>query len=49
MKSGDCDLVISSFVNNDGWFDDISDGPVTASIEYTFMDITYNGDTEIKN
>ncbi|WP_027394892.1 LodA/GoxA family CTQ-dependent oxidase [Aquimarina latercula] len=40
--------VIESFVNNNGWFDDISDGPVTAKIEYTFTDITYEGDKEIK-
>ncbi len=28
--------VITSFVNNDGWYDDISDGPVTAKIIYTY-------------
>lgn len=28
--------VISSFVNNDDWYDDISDGPVTAEIEYEY-------------
>lgn len=40
--------VIKNFVNNDGWFDDTSDGPVTAKIEYTFINITYDGDKEIK-
>lgn len=40
--------VIDNFVNNDGWFDDISDGPVTAKIEYTFINISYDGDKEIK-
>lgn len=40
--------VISNFVNNDGWFDDISDGPVTASIQYTFTEITYDGGKEVK-
>jgi hypothetical protein len=38
--------VITSFVNNDGWFDDISDGPVTASIAYSFEQIYYDGDEE---
>jgi hypothetical protein len=28
--------VITSFVNNDGWFDDISDGPVSATILFTY-------------
>ena len=28
--------VITSFVNNDGWFDDTSDGPVTAKIHYEY-------------
>ncbi len=40
--------VISNFVNNDGWFDDISDGPVTATIHYTFTDVTYDGDKKIE-
>ncbi|MCP9769889.1 hypothetical protein EGI22_18445 [Lacihabitans sp. LS3-19] len=40
--------VITSFVNNDGWFDDISDGPVNATIEYTFMTTTYDGDKKIE-
>jgi len=40
--------VISSFVNNDGWFDDISDGPVTAVIHFTFVQVTYDGDKKIE-
>ncbi|GAB4198840.1 MAG: LodA/GoxA family CTQ-dependent oxidase [Wenzhouxiangellaceae bacterium] len=28
--------VITDFANNDGWFDDISDGPVTARIVYDY-------------
>ena len=40
--------VITDFVNNDGWFDDISDGPVTATITYQYTDITYDGDKEVK-
>ncbi len=28
--------VITNFVNNDGWFDDISDGPVSAEIIFTY-------------
>ena len=28
--------VITSFVNNDGWFDDISDGPVSATIVFNY-------------
>lgn len=40
--------VITNYVNNNGWFDDISDGPVTARIEYTFIDITYDGDKKIE-
>jgi len=40
--------VITSFVNNDGWFDDISDGPITASIQFSYNQISYDGDKEIK-
>jgi hypothetical protein len=40
--------VITNFVNNNGWFDDISDGPVTALIEFIYTAITYDGDKEIK-
>ncbi len=39
--------VITSFVNNDGWFDDISDGPVTAKITFEYIETTYDGDVEI--
>lgn len=28
--------VISNYANNDGWFDDISDGPVSATILFTY-------------
>ncbi len=45
--------VITSFVNNDGWYDDISDGPVTAKIAYTYPFTYTNSDgkkvTETKN
>ncbi len=40
--------VITSFVNNDGWFDDISDGPVTANISFIYMEVSYNGDKKIE-
>jgi L-Lysine epsilon oxidase N-terminal/L-lysine epsilon oxidase C-terminal domain len=30
---------IENYANNDGWFDDISDGPVTASLAYTVLQI----------
>ncbi|WP_459212117.1 LodA/GoxA family CTQ-dependent oxidase [Aquimarina rhabdastrellae] len=39
--------VITNFVNNDGWFDDISDGPVTASIEYEYEETIFDGDKPI--
>ena len=29
---------ITHFANNDGWFDDVSDGPVTAILEYSIGD-----------
>jgi hypothetical protein len=32
VKSGPGQPVIRDFANNDGWFDDISDGPVTAQL-----------------
>ncbi|MEM7257437.1 MAG: LodA/GoxA family CTQ-dependent oxidase, partial [Pseudomonadota bacterium] len=35
--------VISSFVNNDGWFDDISDGPVSAEILFDYEYDAYHG------
>lgn len=36
--------VITSFVNNDGWFDDVSDGPVTATIVFDYEEVSYDGD-----
>lgn len=39
--------VITSFVNNDGWFDDISDGPVTAKISFEYIEMTFDGELEI--
>ncbi len=39
---------ISSYTNNDGWFDDISDGPVTAVIEYDY-DFSYTTQDEDGN
>ncbi|MDC8005538.1 LodA/GoxA family CTQ-dependent oxidase [Aureisphaera galaxeae] len=38
--------VISNFVNNNGWFDDISDGPVTATIQFSFKQKQYDGKKE---
>ena len=29
--------VIKQYANNDGWFDDVSDGPVTARITYAYL------------
>ena len=29
--------VISSYANNDGWYDDVADGPVRAQIKYSYM------------
>ncbi|HWW62692.1 MAG TPA: LodA/GoxA family CTQ-dependent oxidase [Thermoanaerobaculia bacterium] len=34
LNSGLGEPQITSFVNNDGWFDDIADGPVTAVLSY---------------
>ncbi|HKV41440.1 MAG TPA: LodA/GoxA family CTQ-dependent oxidase [Blastocatellia bacterium] len=31
-KTGFVDPLITQFANNDGWFDDVADGPVTASL-----------------
>lgn len=33
-KNGPQDPIISSYANNEGWFDDTSDGPVTAKLLY---------------
>lgn len=29
--------IITQYANNEGWFDDVSDGPVTAKIQYEFV------------
>ncbi|MDB5071368.1 MAG: hypothetical protein JWM87_2479 [Candidatus Eremiobacteraeota bacterium] len=38
MKTGFGNPKIETFANNDGWFDDISDGPVTANILYELLE-----------
>src|ERR1044072_353610 len=40
MLSGFGNPKIQTYANNDGWFDDISDGPVTASFKYTLLSIS---------
>jgi hypothetical protein len=40
MKSGFGDPKIESYSNNDGWFDDIADGPVTAVLTYDVLKIS---------
>src|SRR5205823_5515489 len=37
MQSGFGQPRIQNYANNDGWFDDISDGPVMAQIAYTVL------------
>lgn len=37
MKTGFGNPKIESYANNDGWFDDISDGPVNAALVYTVL------------
>jgi hypothetical protein len=39
MKSGFGNPKIETFANNDGWFDDVADGPVTANFVYTLVAI----------
>ena len=39
MKTGFGNPKIENYANNDGWFDDISDGPVTASLAYTVLEM----------
>ena len=39
MLSGFGNPKIENYANNDGWFDDISDGPVTASLAYTVLEM----------
>jgi len=36
--STDKSPVLTQYANNDGWFDDISDGPVTARIKYQWVE-----------
>ena len=38
-KRGFGDPVIKHYANNDGWFDDLSDGPVTARIKYKVLKV----------
>lgn len=37
MKTGFAQPVITQYANNDGWFDDVSDGPVQARIKYQVL------------
>jgi L-Lysine epsilon oxidase N-terminal/L-lysine epsilon oxidase C-terminal domain len=39
MKSGFSDPKIENYANNDGWFDDICDGPVNAALSFTILEI----------
>lgn len=41
MQQGFGEPHISAYANNDGWFDDVSDGPVSAQIEFKI--VTING------
>ncbi|MFL6336493.1 MAG: LodA/GoxA family CTQ-dependent oxidase [Pyrinomonadaceae bacterium] len=43
-KKGFGHPVIHHYANNDGWFDDVSDGPVTASVVYKIISV--NGRTD---
>ena len=38
-QGADCNTVpvISSYANNDGWYDDVADGPVRAQIKYSYI------------
>jgi hypothetical protein len=38
-KTGFGQPVIKHYANNDGWFDDVSDGPVTASVVYKVISV----------
>ncbi len=42
MKSGFEDPIIRNYANNDGWFDDVSDGPVMARLKFWVPDIQRN-------
>ena len=46
-KTGFGQPVIHHYANNDGWFDDVSDGPVTANVVYKVISI--NGSTDDPN
>jgi hypothetical protein len=39
FKKGFGDPVIKNYANNDGWFDDTSDGPVTARVKFKVLEI----------
>ncbi|HEY6924110.1 MAG TPA: LodA/GoxA family CTQ-dependent oxidase, partial [Steroidobacteraceae bacterium] len=39
MRTGFGEPKISSYANNDGWFDDTSDGPVTAQLEINVLEV----------
>lgn len=43
-KKGFGQPVIHHYANNDGWFDDVSDGPVTATVSYKVISV--NGRTD---
>jgi L-Lysine epsilon oxidase N-terminal/L-lysine epsilon oxidase C-terminal domain len=40
MNTGFATPQITSFANNDGWFDDVSDGPVNAEILYELLEMS---------
>lgn len=42
MKTGFSEPHIATYANNDGWFDDIADGPVTAQIQFEIQKINGN-------
>jgi hypothetical protein len=42
MKTGFGEPHIATYANNDGWFDDIADGPVTAQISFEILKINGN-------
>lgn len=41
--------VITQYANNDGWYDDTSDGPVTATVVYSYVPVVYDGDKKVEN
>jgi hypothetical protein len=45
MKTGFGNPKIEEYANNDGWFDDIADGPVTAQLKYTVKEVSVNATT----